>query len=47
MFENLILSDFGSRYTAEIKVGNKQLKANGGWSRNQAINDVHVPIKGK
>ena len=37
----------GSRYTAEIKVGNKQLKANGGWSRNQAINDVHVPIKGK
>ena len=36
----------GSRYTAEIKVGNKQLKADGGWSRNQATNDVHVPIKG-
>ena len=35
----------GSRYTAEIKVGNKQLKADGGWSRNQATN-VHVPIKG-
>lgn len=37
----------GSRYTAEIKVGNKQLKIDGGWSRNQSTNDVHVPIKGK
>ena len=37
----------GSRYTAEIKVGNKQLKVDGGWSRNQSTNDVHVPIKGK
>ena len=34
-------------YTAEIKVGNKQLKVDGGWSKNQSTNDVHVPIKGK
>lgn len=36
-----------SRYTAEIKVGNKQLKSNGDWSKNQSTNEVHIPIIGK
>jgi len=37
----------GTRYTAEIKIGNKQLKTNGDWSKNPSINEVHIPIKGK
>lgn len=35
----------GSRYTAQIKIGNKQLKTDGNWTRNQSIDEVHIPIK--
>lgn len=37
----------GSRWTAQVKVGNKQIKVDGTWTKNQGLNEVHVPIKGK
>ncbi|MCR8844071.1 minor capsid protein [Paenibacillus sp. SC116] len=37
----------GTRWTAQIKVGNKQLKTDGTWTKNQSLNEVHVPIEGK
>ncbi|MCI8410447.1 MAG: hypothetical protein HFJ09_14450 [Lachnospiraceae bacterium] len=37
----------GSRYTAQIKIGNKQLKTTGEWTKNQSLNEVHIPIEGK
>lgn len=36
----------GSRWTAQIKVGNKSLGADGKWYKNQALNVVHIPIEG-
>ncbi|WP_249435908.1 hypothetical protein [Paenibacillus sp. Marseille-Q4541] len=36
----------GNRWTAQIKIGNKQLKTDGTWTRNQSLNEVHVPIEG-
>lgn len=32
----------GSRYTTQIKIGNKQLKTTGEWTRNQSLNEVHI-----
>ena len=29
------------------KIGNKQLKTTGEWTRNQSLNEVHIPIEGK
>ena len=37
----------GSRYTAQIKIGKKQLKSTGGWTKNQSLNEVHIPIEGR
>lgn len=37
----------GSRWTAQIKIGNKQLKTDGTWTKNQSLDQVHIPIKGK
>ncbi|MCR2803387.1 pre-toxin TG domain-containing protein [Paenibacillus soyae] len=37
----------GNRWTAQIKIGNKQLKTDGTWTKNQSLNEVHVPIEGK
>ncbi|MGC7928068.1 T7SS effector LXG polymorphic toxin, partial [Lysinibacillus sp. VIII_CA] len=37
----------GSRWTAQIKIGNKQLKSDGTWTKNQSLNEVHIPIEGK
>ncbi|ERI09031.1 hypothetical protein [Aneurinibacillus aneurinilyticus] len=37
----------GTRWTAQIKIGNKQLKTDGTWTKNQSLNEVHIPIKGK
>lgn len=37
----------GSRWTAQIKIGNKQLKSDGAWTKNQSLNEVHIPIEGK
>jgi hypothetical protein len=37
----------GSRWTAQVKIGNKQIKVDGTWTKNQGLNEVHVPIKGK
>lgn len=37
----------GSRWTAQIKIGNKQLKIDGTWTKNQALNESHIPIKGR
>ena len=37
----------GQRWTAQLKVGNKQLKTDGTWTKNQSLNEVHIPIKGK
>ncbi|MGP3784619.1 hypothetical protein [Paenibacillus sp. 1A_MP2] len=37
----------GTRWTAQIKIGNKQLKTDGTWTKNQSLDQVHIPIKGK
>ncbi|MBC1688683.1 hypothetical protein HB963_09415 [Listeria welshimeri] len=37
----------GSKWTAQVKIGNKQIKVDGTWTKNQGLNEVHVPIKGK
>lgn len=37
----------GTRWTAQIKIGNKQLKTDGTWTKNQSLNEVHIPIEGK
>lgn len=37
----------GTRWTAQIKIGNKQLRVDGKWDKNQSINEVHIPIKEK
>ncbi|SFM60851.1 LXG domain of WXG superfamily protein [Psychrobacillus psychrodurans] len=37
----------GSKWTAQIKIGNKQLKSDGTWTKNQSLNEVHIPIEGK
>ncbi|MNI61535.1 hypothetical protein D3C73_1168140 [compost metagenome] len=37
----------GNRWTAQVKIGNKQLKTDGTWTKNQSLNEVHVPIEGK
>ncbi|MFJ6267110.1 hypothetical protein ACIQGW_19305 [Lysinibacillus xylanilyticus] len=37
----------GSRWTTQIKIGNKQLKSDGTWTKNQSLNEVHIPIEGK
>ncbi|EHD1677215.1 hypothetical protein JR551_002334 [Listeria monocytogenes] len=37
----------GTRWTAQIKIGNKQLRIDGKWAKNQSINEVHIPIKEK
>lgn len=37
----------GSRWTAQIKIENKQLKTAENWTKNQALNEVHIPIEGK
>lgn len=37
----------GSRYTTQVKIGNKQLKIDGTWSKYQSLNKVHVPLEGK
>ncbi|WP_248700207.1 hypothetical protein [Lysinibacillus odysseyi] len=36
-----------SRWTAQIKIGNKQLKSDGTWTKNQSLNEVHISIEGK
>jgi RHS repeat-associated protein len=36
----------GTRWTAQIKVGNKSLGADGKWYKNQSLNIVHIPIEG-
>ncbi|MBC1941396.1 hypothetical protein HCJ18_04075 [Listeria seeligeri] len=35
----------GSRWTAQVKIGNKQIKVDGTWTKNQGLNEVHIPIK--
>ncbi|MGE7950109.1 pre-toxin TG domain-containing protein, partial [Lysinibacillus sp. NPDC093688] len=37
----------GARWTTQIKIGNKQLKSDGTWTKNQSLNEVHIPIEGK
>ncbi|PEY37286.1 hypothetical protein CN354_12680 [Bacillus cereus] len=37
----------GTRWTAQVKIGNKQLKIDGTWTKNQSLNEVHIPIRGK
>ncbi|MDQ0497188.1 hypothetical protein [Paenibacillus brasilensis] len=37
----------GTRWTAQIKIGNRQLKTDGTWTKNQSLNEVHIPIEGK
>ncbi|MGG1673553.1 hypothetical protein ACIFOE_23510, partial [Paenibacillus sp. NRS-1783] len=37
----------GTRWTGQIKIGNKQLKTDGTWTKNQSLNEVHIPIEGK
>lgn len=40
-------SSSGTRWTAQIKIGNKSLGSDGKWYKNQSINAVHIPIKGR
>ncbi|MDA7027873.1 pre-toxin TG domain-containing protein, partial [Bacillus sp. CLL-7-23] len=40
-------SSSGTRWTAQIKIGNKSLGADGKWYKNQSLNIVHIPIKGR
>jgi len=35
----------GHRWTAQIKIGNKQLRTDGAWSKKQSLNEVHIPIR--
>ncbi|EAE0853046.1 hypothetical protein Q891_01460 [Listeria monocytogenes] len=37
----------GSRWTAQIKIGSKQVTINKGWTKKQNSNEVHIPIKGR
>ena len=37
----------GSRWAAQIKIGNKQLKSDGTWTKKQYLNEVHISIEGK
>ncbi|MBO0422571.1 hypothetical protein [Enterococcus plantarum] len=37
----------GSRWTAQIKIGNKQVTVDGLWTKKQNLNEVHVPIQGR
>ncbi|MGX7420756.1 pre-toxin TG domain-containing protein, partial [Carnobacterium gallinarum] len=37
----------GSRWTAQIKIGNKQVTIDGLWTKKQNLNEVHVPIQGR
>jgi RHS repeat-associated protein len=39
-------STSGTRWTAQIKIGNKSLGADGKWYKNQSLNIVHIPIEG-
>lgn len=45
--QNYSGSASGSRWTAQIKIGNKQLKSDETWTKNQSLNEVHIPVKGK
>ncbi|OJG75016.1 hypothetical protein RV12_GL002061 [Enterococcus quebecensis] len=40
-------SSSGSRWTAQIKIGNKQVTVDGLWTKKQNLNEVHVPIQGR
>ncbi|MBC1729064.1 pre-toxin TG domain-containing protein [Listeria seeligeri] len=37
----------GSSWTAQIKIGNKQVTVDGLWTKKQNSNEVHVPIQGR
>ncbi|EOH96172.1 hypothetical protein UAY_03082 [Enterococcus moraviensis ATCC BAA-383] len=37
----------GSRWTAQIKIGNKQVTVEGLWTKKQNLNEVHVPVQGR
>ncbi|WP_260444012.1 hypothetical protein [Listeria booriae] len=40
-------STSGSRWTAQIKIGNKQVTVDGLWTKKQNLNEVHIPIQGR
>ncbi|MBC2022852.1 hypothetical protein HCJ73_01245 [Listeria booriae] len=40
-------STSGSRWTAQIKIGNKQVTVDELWTKKQNLNEVHIPIQGR